>query len=48
MEKEESLLHWYQKFYNKVFLFVGFKNFGNFNEFWLVGELSWVSKRFYN
>ena len=41
------LLHWSQKFYNKVFLFVGLTTMGTFIEFWMVGSLSWVSKHCY-
>ena len=34
------------KFYDNVFLFVGFTNLGTFIEFLMVGFLSQVSKRF--
>ena len=32
--------------YNNIFLFVGLTTLGTFIEFWFVGSLIWVSKRF--
>ena len=40
------LSDWSPKFCNNIFLFVGPKTLGTFNEFWLFGSLNWVSKRF--
>ena len=40
------LLHQSPKFYYNFFFFVGLTILGTLIEFWLIGSLSWVSKRF--
>ena len=38
------LLHQSPKFFNNVFLFIGWTTLGTFIKFWLVGSFSWVPK----